>query len=106
MKMRRQWRSLFLAGLGLALASSTGCQTQIAGMTLPTGYYLQHRPQYFPDDPDFPLQRELATMQAQTAAVATPVAPGAGNAQLPPPFGAPAPGATPPAAPQAPNAPR
>jgi hypothetical protein len=43
----------------------TGCQTWIAGMTLPSGYYMQHRPQYFPPDPVFPLPRELATMQAQ-----------------------------------------
>ena len=48
--------------------SLTGCQTQLAGMTLPSGYYLQHRPQYFPAEPNFPLGRELATMQGQNQA--------------------------------------
>lgn len=57
-----------VAGFGLALTGLTGCQTQIAGMTLPSGFYLDHRPQYFPPDPDFPLQRQLATAQAQNAA--------------------------------------
>lgn len=59
-----------LAGIGLAgsLVGLTGCQTQIAGMTLPSGHYLEHRPQYFPQEPSFPLPRELATMQAQNAA--------------------------------------
>ena len=44
----------------------TGCQTYPAGfggMTLPTAHYLKHYPQYFPPDPQFPLQRELQAMQ-------------------------------------------
>ena len=59
-----------LAGIGLAvsLVGLTGCQTQLAGMTLPSGHYLEHRPQYFPQEPSFPLPKELATMQAQNAA--------------------------------------
>lgn len=68
--MRRMFRSLVaLAGV-CTVVSVTGCQTWIAGMTLPSGYYLQHRPQYFPPEPDFPLQRELATQQAQYSAAA------------------------------------
>jgi MraZ protein len=31
---------------------------------LPSGHYLQHRPQYFPPSPAFPLNRELAAMEA------------------------------------------
>ena len=61
---------LAAAGFGLLSLGMTGCQTQLAGMTLPSGYYLQHRPQYFPSEPSFPLSRELATMQAQNAAAA------------------------------------
>jgi len=34
-------------------------------MTLPSGRYLDHPPQYFLPDPDFPLQRELATQEEQ-----------------------------------------
>jgi len=44
----------------------TGCQSYPAGaggMTLPSGHYLKHFPQYFPPDPDFPLQQELNSMQ-------------------------------------------
>ena len=42
---------LFLAGAALALAGLTGCQTWFGGMTLPSGRYLEHYPQYFPPDP-------------------------------------------------------
>ena len=61
---------LAVAGLALIAGGLTGCQTQIAGMTLPSPYYLQHRPQYFPPEPSFPLSRELATMQTQNQAAA------------------------------------
>ena len=36
--------------------------------TLPSGMYLQYPPQYFQPDPDFPLEKELTTMEAQGAA--------------------------------------
>ena len=62
--------ALAVAGLSASLCGVTGCQTQIAGMTLPSGYYLDHRPQYFPVEPSFPLPKELATMQAQSMAAA------------------------------------
>src|SRR5947208_3296310 len=80
---------LGLAGLGLLLVTSTGCQTNVAGMTLPSGHYLQHPPQYFAPSPAFPLQRELAGMEA----AAGPGVAAAGAAPLPPP----APMAPPPA---------
>lgn len=65
-------------GLGLTLASLTGCQTWTysSGMTLPSGRYLQHRPQYIPPSPDFPLERELAYQQQQMAANPALQAPG------------------------------
>lgn len=85
-----------LAGLGLALSSLTGCQTWVGGMTLPSGRYLEHYPQYFPEDPDFPLSRELATQEAQAGLLNL-------NADLPPggglpaaPLGGPVPGVVPP----------
>jgi hypothetical protein len=74
-------RCLGWAGLGLLAAGVTGCQTNVAGMTLPSGHYLQHPPQYFAPSPTFPLQRELAAMEAQEACVAGP----AGQAPLPVP---------------------
>jgi hypothetical protein len=81
MKTMRRWHCLGLAGLGLALGASTGCQTNVAGMTLPSGHYLQHPPQYFAPSPAFPLQRELAAMEAAAGPGAVPV----GAAPLPPP---------------------
>ncbi len=89
--MQRKRR--FLAGLAVALAGLTGCQTWFGGMTLPTGRYLEgHYPQYFSPDPPFPLPRELAAQEDPEgaarralggfgAATPAPVAPGsAGDA--------------------------
>jgi hypothetical protein len=88
MKTTRRW---LLGGIGLGLAGLVGCQTWVptAGMTLPSGHYLEHRPQYFPTSPPFPLTRELATMEQQ-AAQAAPGVPVPAAAPLPPPV-APAP---------------
>ena len=67
MKTTRWIKRLSVAAFGLLLVGLTGCQTWDGGMTLPSGFYLQHRPQYFRPDPDFPLQRELATQQGYDA---------------------------------------
>src|SRR5690242_8733267 len=75
MTTKHGWQILGTVGFGLTLTVLTGCQTNVAGMTLPSGHYLQHPPQYFPPSPAFPLTRELATMEASGAAV--PAAPGA-----------------------------
>ena len=76
MKTLRQRLVLSHAVLGLLLAAATGCQTNIAGMTLPSGHYLQHPPQYFPESPPYPLTRELASMEAAAAGQAPgPAAP-------------------------------
>jgi hypothetical protein len=84
MKTTRRWLLLGAGGLGLSLAGLAGCQTWVpeAGMTLPSGHYLQHPPQYFPPSPPFPLPRELSQQQATAAA-----APGG----LPPPVPVPPP---------------
>src|SRR5271154_1493121 len=79
------WRGLCAIAFGLVLAGlSTGCQTWTyqSGMTLPSGHYLQHPPQYIPPSPDFPLSRELATMESQ--GVGSTVPPGAAAQVLPP----------------------
>jgi hypothetical protein len=52
------------------LAQCCGCQTWTAGMTLPSGQYVQHPPQYIPPSPAFPLTRELASQEAVNAAPA------------------------------------
>jgi hypothetical protein len=75
MKTLRRWRHGWVTGLGLTLAVLTGCQTWTSGMTLPSGHYLQHPPQYFAESPPYPLTRELANMEAAAAGQA--VVPGA-----------------------------
>jgi hypothetical protein len=67
----------FLAGLGLAMLTLSGCQTWTSGLTLPSGFYLQHAPQYFAPSPPFPLSRELASQEATAAAALAGAAPGA-----------------------------
>jgi hypothetical protein len=82
--MKRTYRpGGLLACLGLGMALLTGCQTWTSGMTLPSGRYLEHPPQYFPPSPEFPLPRELA---AQERNAAEALAPGGGAAPLPPPL--------------------
>jgi hypothetical protein len=113
MTTKRRWQLAFAAGLGLGLTTSIGCQTHIisAGQTLPSAHYLEHPPQYFPPDPDYPLQREVnsqlnqaAAAQAANPAVAGPVAapavPAVPPIQGPPPqpMGAPPVAAPPPPA--------
>lgn len=85
----RRWQLGCMVGLGLALAALAGCQTWTydSGMTLPSGWYLQHPPQYIPPSPAYPYAREAASMEA--AALGAPAPPGAGA--LPPPVGVPAP---------------
>jgi len=67
--MRKRWLGRALAGMSLALVTLSGCQTWIAGMTLPSGHYLEHPPQYFPPSPPFPLPRELASQERAAAGV-------------------------------------
>jgi hypothetical protein len=69
MKSKCRWQWFGAVGLGLALGTATGCQTWVGGMTLPSGHYLQHPPQYIPPSPPFPLPRELASQEAAAAAV-------------------------------------
>jgi hypothetical protein len=74
MKTQRLWMWLGSAGMSLSLLS--GCQTWVptAGLTLPSGQYLTHPPQYIPRSPDFPLNRELATLEDAAARQNAPVA--------------------------------
>jgi hypothetical protein len=49
-------------GLGI-LCSLTGCQVDVGGQTLPSGYYHYDDIQYFPTGPKFKLSREAAAMR-------------------------------------------
>jgi hypothetical protein len=66
MSRRTAWA---LLGLTWVLAAAAGCQTNLAGMTLPSGWYLQHPPQYIPPSPPFPLTRELSRQEQTNVAV-------------------------------------
>jgi hypothetical protein len=102
MTEKRRWRWLGVTGLGAALLAPVGCQTYIPGMslTLPSGKYLEHPPQYIRPDDDFPLSRELATMEANNAAAAAAAVPAGpapagvvpGAAAVPLPMGGAVPG--------------
>ena len=67
MRTNRRGAWLVWAGLGLGLVS--GCQTWVpeAGLTLPSGHYLQHFPTYIPPSPPFPLPREVAGLEEAAA---------------------------------------
>ncbi|MFO0937706.1 MAG: hypothetical protein U0798_14465 [Gemmataceae bacterium] len=68
-------RSKMLLGLAaIGLAAGSGCQTYFAGQTLPSPRYLDHYPQYFQQDPAFPLQKELNSMLDDGGAVRAPAA--------------------------------
>jgi hypothetical protein len=85
MKTLRRWQRLSLAGIGSLLLAVSGCQTWFpeAGLTLPTGHYLRHQPQFIPPSPGFPLSRELANLEDAYAqpglAGPRPIVPGGGQ---------------------------
>jgi hypothetical protein len=55
---------ILLAVAAMAGLSSTGCQVDVGGQTLPSAYYLQDDIQYFPAGPEFKLSREAAAQKA------------------------------------------
>ncbi|MCG8449904.1 MAG: hypothetical protein MI725_10035 [Pirellulales bacterium] len=67
---KRRSRSAFLGSglLMLASLSATGCQMDIAGQTLPSGYWLTDDLHYAAPGPEFKLAREAAALKEQAAA--------------------------------------
>jgi hypothetical protein len=53
--------------MGLGMVSLTGCQTSIAGQTLPSPYYLYDDVQYFPAGPENKLAIETAKLKEERA---------------------------------------
>jgi len=66
-KNSTHWTKAVLLGAGLAALSATGCQSHIAGQTLPSPYYLSDDVQYFAPDSENKLAREAAAMKAYDA---------------------------------------
>ncbi|HEV3021288.1 MAG TPA: hypothetical protein VGX76_02430 [Pirellulales bacterium] len=61
---RHPWQRL-LGGLGmLSILGATGCQVEIGGQTLPSGYWQTDDVQYYAPGPEFKLSREAAAMKA------------------------------------------
>lgn len=57
------------SGLLMLLSlAATGCQMDIAGQTLPSGYYLSDDVQYYAPGPEFKLAREAAALKEASAA--------------------------------------
>ena len=114
--MKRSNTSLSSAVLSLGalctVLSTTGCQLDVNGQTLPSPYYLSDDIQYFPAGPEFKLSREAAAMGGAPFAstlpsgpLPAPLGPGAMPSAPAPGPGGPAPmGEGVPAAPAAPAA--
>src|SRR5581483_9891511 len=63
---RRLWAALLAGGL----LPAVGCQVEYAGMTLPSGKYMQDDVQYFPPGPEFPwANTNAATQRARMQAM-------------------------------------
>ena len=75
-------RSFLAATAALGFLPAVGCQVEYAGMTLPSGKYMQDDVQYFAPGPTFPwANTQAATQRARMAAMGeVPPAPGEGNA--------------------------
>lgn len=61
-------RLALLAGGLLAAMNLAGCQTQMAGMTLPSAYYLRDDVQYFPAGPEYLLPNTKRALDEYRAA--------------------------------------
>jgi len=78
-----------LCGLGLmVVAGSVGCQSDYAGQTLPSPYWLVDDVQYFPAGPEFKLTNEANALKTYGGVQKARTAPG----PLGPQDGAPRPG--------------
>ena len=65
---RRRTAALVLGGLLLfSSLATTGCQVDIAGQTLPSGYYLTDDVNYYAPDAEFKLSREAAMLKERSA---------------------------------------
>jgi hypothetical protein len=62
-------RRLVAAILCSAATLLTGCQVEMAGVTLPSPYYLSDDVQYYAPGPEFKLAREAAAIQEQNEAI-------------------------------------
>ena len=64
LRFDRLGRLLLLSALAAVGVSTTGCQVDVGGQTLPSPYYLHDDIQYFPSGPEFKLSKEAAAQKA------------------------------------------
>ncbi len=63
----RSWATLFSLLMAISTLAAVGCQSDIAGQTLPSPYYLSDDVQYYAPGPEFKLAREAAALKEQAA---------------------------------------
>lgn len=63
----RSLAAIFSVLVMLVSLTSTGCQMDIAGQTLPSPYYLTDDVQYYAPGSEFKLAREAAALKEQEA---------------------------------------
>jgi hypothetical protein len=73
------WQRLTAVMLWPAVTLLAGCQVEVAGVTLPSPYYLSDDVQYYAPGPEFKLAREAAALQEQAEAIESEHQHGAGH---------------------------
>lgn len=66
-KCRRTAATILGGFFVLTSLVSTGCQVDLAGQVLPSGYYLSDDVQYYAPDAEFKLSREAAMLKERSA---------------------------------------
>ncbi|MEX0937378.1 MAG: hypothetical protein WDZ59_05920 [Pirellulales bacterium] len=70
-----RYRTLATLTAAAMLMASVGCQVDVGGQTLPSGYYLQDDIQYYAPGTEFKLSREAAAIEAAAAENLAPAPP-------------------------------
>ena len=60
-------KSMLVCWAALGVIAASGCQSNYAGQTLPSAYFLKDDIQYFAKGPQHKLHREAAALQAARA---------------------------------------
>ena len=65
MKITRisNWSRIALLACGLFAVTAIGCQTDIGGQSLPSGYYLGDDIQFFPAGPEFIIPNQVRALE-------------------------------------------
>lgn len=66
---RHTWPSLAILCTALCLPTLVGCQTHIAGQTLPSPHYLRDDIEYYSRGPEFKLYRQAQALEEYNASL-------------------------------------